>query len=193
MSIKGLFADFRDYITMKPEPEVRDFVAGFDWKLNQRTIAANTVAGSRHLQGIDTHSAGAEQRLVQSLMANVPELHWGRSWSPEDFGQEFFDNYGWVEMFGTRGHFDGSTMSGGFFLQGPNLHYPSHFHVAEELYIPLTGGSYWMRDGGAFVERSIGEVFVHESNETHAIETPDTPLLALYMWRGGDLAQKPDL
>ena len=192
MSSKTLFADFRDYITMKPEEAVRDFVDGFDWNLIPRNVPANDLPVARTLDSLDAKSSGAEKRLVASMATNLASLHWNQSYTAADFGQGFVDNYGFVEVFGTRGHYTSDTMSGGLLLIGPGQHYPSHFHVAEELYIPLTSGSYWMRDGGPFTERQVGEVIVHASNETHAMETPAVPLLALYMWRDGDLAQKPN-
>lgn len=190
MSVKGLFSDFRDYLTMKPEDAVRDFIGEFDWKLIERHVAANSLPVAQNLRNAVDHSSGAEQRLLKSLYENENKLHWKQSYTAADFGQVFIDNYGFVEMFGTRGHFQSSEMAGGLFVMGPMQHYPSHYHVAEELYIPLTNGSYWMRSGGSFEERSAGEVIVHESNEAHAMETPDAPLIALYIWRNGDLAQK---
>ncbi|MEE9314048.1 MAG: dimethylsulfonioproprionate lyase family protein [Rhizobiaceae bacterium] len=192
MSIKGLFADYRDYLTMREEEEVRDFVGDIDWFVSQRNLAPVTVSGAKHLEGLDAFAEGHEKRLVQSLMNEIGELFWGRSYTADDFGAEFFENYGYVEMMGERGHFDSSERAGGFFLMGPNQNYPSHRHVAEELYIPLTGGTLWMRDNGEYVEQSAGTVIVHESNETHAMRTLDKPLLALWMWRDGDLTQKSE-
>ena len=192
MSIAALFADFRDYLDLRPEPELRDFVEGFDWSCTQRSLTPNTLPISRELAPAAQNSAGAEQRLLKSLLANVDKLTWGQSYTAADFGQSFIDNYGFVEMLGTRGHFDARDMAGGFFVMGPMQHYPSHHHVAEEIYIPLTDGSYWMRDNGAFERRARGEIIHHASNEAHAMETPDAPLVALYLWRNGDLAQKPD-
>jgi len=42
MSVKGLFADFRDFLTLREEETVRDFVGDIDWFLNQRNLAAET-------------------------------------------------------------------------------------------------------------------------------------------------------
>ena len=192
MSIKGLFADFRDFITMRDEQIVRDFVGDIDWFVNQRSLAPENVPGTEHLTGIDTHATGHQKNLTQSLIKEIETLKWWRNYSAEDFGVEFFENYGFVEMMGNRGHFDSSERAAGFFLMGPNQFYPSHYHVAEELYIPLTGGTLWMKDEGPYVEQPSGTVIVHESNENHAMRTNEKPLLALWMWRNGDLTQKPE-
>ena len=43
---------------------------------------------------------------------------------------------------------------------------------------------------GAFRVREAGEVVHHRSNVSHAMRTGRAPLLAVYLWRGGPLAQK---
>ena len=81
-------------------------------------------------------------------------------------------------------------MAAGFLILGPGIVYPDHHHVAEELYIPLTGGTEWRMGEGAFTLREAGEIIHHPSNVNHAMRTGEEPLLALYLWRGGPLAQK---
>jgi len=65
-----------------------------------------------------------------------------------------------------------------------------HHHVAEEIYVPLTGGTEWRMGEGGFRKREAGQVVHHASNVNHAMRTGNEPLLALYIWRGGPLAQK---
>ncbi|MEE9375103.1 MAG: dimethylsulfonioproprionate lyase family protein [Rhizobiaceae bacterium] len=192
MSVKGLFNDYRDYLTMLDDEDIRDFVGAVDWFLNQRNLEAVRVPGVRHMQGLDQYSSGHELRLVNSLLAELDTVQWMRIYSEDEVGSEFHENWGYLELLGGRGHFDSSQRAGGFYLQGPNQNYKSHKHVAEELFIPLTEGSLWMRDNGEFVEHPVGEVIVHESNEVHSMRTNDKPLLALWMWRDGDLMQKPE-
>ena len=96
----------------------------------------------------------------------------------------------WMEFFGTRGHFLNEIMAGGFLILGPDTTYPDHHHTAEELYVPLTGGTEWSKGEGPFVARVAGEVIHHPSNVSHAMRTGVEPLVALYLWRGGPLAQK---
>ena len=117
-------------------------------------------------------------------------LRWGQTYTAADFGQHFIDNYGWMELFGTRGHFASEQVAAGFLILGPDIVYPDHHHVAEELYVPLTGGTEWRKGEGGFVVRAAGEVIHHPSNVSHAMRTGAEPLVALYLWRGGPLAQK---
>ena len=116
---------------------------------------------------------------------------WGQTYTSADFGQQFIDNYGWLEVFGTRGHFANRKVAGGFLLLGPDIAYPDHHHVAEEIYIPLTGGTEWrMGEGGVRQPRGRRDRSTIASNVNHAMRTGDEPLLALYLWRGGPLAAR---
>jgi len=123
-------------------------------------------------------------------MGETNSVMWMRGDRQNELGAELFENFGFVEMMGERGHFDCSDRAAGFFLMGPHQEYPSHRQVAEKLIIPLTDGALWMRDGGDFEAMDAGSVIVHESNETHAVRTLDRPVLALWMWRDGDLTQQ---
>ena len=84
-----------------------------------------------------------------------------------------------------------TTVAGGFLILGPDIVYPDHHHVAEEIYIPLTGGTEWRMGEGGFRRAQGGR---GRSTTPPTSTTPcapaDEPLLALYLWRGGPLAQK---
>ena len=127
---------------------------------------------------------------MRLLAEHRNDLHWGQTYTAADFGKEFIDNYGWLEVFGTRGHFANDEVAAGLLILGPDIVYPDHHHVAEEIYIPLTGGTEWRMGEGGFRLREAGEVIHHASNVNHAMRTGKEPLLALYIWRGGPLAQK---
>ncbi len=114
----------------------------------------------------------------------------GQTYTAADFGQNFIDNYGWLEVFGTRGHFVNDAIAGGFLILGPGIDYPDHHHVAEEIYIPLTGGTEWRMGDGAIARARLARSSTMPSNVNHAMRTGDEPLLALYLWRGGPLAQR---
>ena len=61
----------------------------------------------------------AERRLLALLARNCGELRWGQTYTAADFGQSFIDNYGWMELFGTRGHFVNDIIAAGFLILGP--------------------------------------------------------------------------
>ncbi len=180
----------RAYLTSLPVNPAAEFVAGIDWRMQERALPAKGLPCLRHLAGIGTHASPAERPLLNFLEAQASGLHWGQTYSAADFGLSFIDNYGWVELFGTRGHFINETMASGLLILGPDIVYPDHHHTAEELYVPLTGGTLWRKGQGGFVERRAGEVIHHPSDVSHAMRTGGRPLVALYLWRGGPLAQK---
>lgn len=190
MSIKPLLDAFRDYLSLRDEEMVRDWLSGFDWKLSERNLAPNPLHAMRHLPDVEPYCGKGEKRLVQCVIEYGPKLHWLQSYTPDDFGPYFTDNYAHVELIGTRGHFVSNEIAAGIVQYGPKIVFPDHWHIAEEIYIPLTGNGHWSSDNDYYVNRKAGEFIFHESNMHHAIKTEETPMLALWVWRGGDLAQK---
>jgi mannose-6-phosphate isomerase-like protein (cupin superfamily) len=185
-----LLAAFQTYLRSLDDATVRDFLAWIDWDMPQRALAPDMLSCLGHLDRVATIAPAAERPLARLLARSRHALRWGQTYTAADFGQRFIDNYGWIELFGLRGHFANDRAAAGFLILGPELVYPDHHHVAEELYVPLTGGTDWRKGEGGFVRRGAGEIIHHPSNVSHAMRTGGEPLLALYLWRGGPLAQK---
>ncbi|MGX7873293.1 dimethylsulfonioproprionate lyase family protein [Mesorhizobium sp. ORM6] len=185
-----LLGHFRAYLASVSDALVRDAVTRIDWDMPARTLEPHPLGCLRHLDRAVELAQPAAKPLMQSLAKYRNELRWGQTYTKADFGNAFIDNYGWLEMFGTRGHFVNGEVAAGLLILGPEIVYPDHHHVAEEIYIPLTGGTQWRMGGGGFGKREAGEVVHHASNVNHAMRTGNDPLLALYIWRGGPLAQK---
>ena len=83
--------------------------------------------------------------------------------------------------FSARADISRATRSlAGTLVLGPDTYYPPHHHVAEEIYVPLTGGAEWRMGDAEFTKRDAGEVIYHASNVSHAMRTGNEPLLALY-------------
>lgn len=129
-------------------------------------------------------------RLVARLHQVQAQLKWSQTYRAEDFGAGFLDRYGWTELIGARGPVASETLACGFLLLGPDVEYPDHYHRAEELYIVLSGTAMWRRGAAPWREQPPGTVVHHPPNVLHAMRTSREPLLALYLWRGGDLTQK---
>lgn len=182
--------------------ETRAFLGSFGATVSEFTAAMSSVPAERNhqpapltcLRHLDACAALAEhtdgEAVARLLAERGQRLNWGQTYTVADFGQKFVDNYGWLELTGTRGHFADDAVACGFLVLGPNVHYPDHHHEAEEIYIPLTGGALWRKGEGDFTPRAAGEVVHHPSNVNHAMKTGSEPLLALYLWRGGPLAAK---
>lgn len=187
----GPLAAFRRYLELRTQDgPVGEFVADIDWDMPARTLQPHDLACSILLDRTIQLASDATRPLASALAAHRLGLRWGQTYTAADFGQHFIDNYGWVELFGTRGHFENDTVAAGFLILGPDVDYPDHHHVAEEVYIPLTGGTRWRMGDAPYAVREAGEVIHHASNVNHAMRTGNEPLLALYLWRGGPLAAK---
>ena len=186
----GLLQAFREYLEATDSVVAAgSFLGDIDWQMPARPLKPN---GVKCLELLDRsiELAHAESRpLARILAAQRDELRWGQTYTAADIGQRFIDNYGWVELFGTRGHYVNDKVAAGFLMLGPDIEYPDHHHLAEEVYIPLTGGEWRMGDA-PFRQRRGGEVIHHASNVNHAMRTGSEPLLALYLWRGGPLAAR---
>ena len=142
------------------------------------------IAGDRAAFGID---------LVAALARTAPSLAWRQTYGEKDIDRAFLDNYGWSEILGGSGPFASERIACGFLILGPFTHYPSHRHAAEEIYLPLSGTAAWRQGDAVWRERSPGIPIHHSSEEPHAMRSGTNPLLALYLWRGGNLAQKARL
>ena len=141
------------------------------------------------LAGAPAFSAG----FVRALAAASPALAWRRSYTEAAVGAAFYDAYGWTELVGLTGPVPGTSLACGVLLLGPGVTYPPHHHEAEEIYVPLSGIADWRHGDAAWAPRQPGEVIHHGSGESHAMRTGAAPLLALYLWRSSDLAQKSRL
>ena len=185
-----LLERFHAYLASVDDTLVRDAVARIAWDMSVRALEPHRLGCLRHLDRAVELASLAAKPLVQWLAEHRDDLCWGQTYGEADFGKAFIDNYGWLEMFGTRGHFANDDVAAGLLILGPDIVYPDHHHVAEEIYIPLTGGTEWRMGEGGFRRRAAGEVVHHASNVNHAMRTAEEPLLALYIWRGGPLAAK---
>lgn len=138
-------------------------------------------------------AAGAPARfaaLVAGLRDGAVALRWGQTYGAGDFGADFLRGYGWTELIGLRGPIASEAVAVGLLLLGPGVDYPPHAHEAEEVYLPLSGTAHWMRGDAPHAPVAPGVAIRHPSWMPHAMRTGAEPLVAAYVWRGGDLAAK---
>ena len=136
-------------------------------------------------------AAGKQTELIVNMLASLAnDLTWGQTYSTQDFGAGFLEKYGWTEFVGLRGPIASDRLACGFLFLGPQIEYPRHSHAAEEVYVPLTGQSLWQCGDQDWTYRAAGLPIHHASGLPHAMRTESVPLLALYLWCGGNLVQK---
>ena len=136
-----LLAGTRDFLAGFPAP-VTGFLGSLPAEMEPRPLEAAPLPCLRHLDACAALAEGTSGESVACLLAGHGQrLHWGQTYTQADFDRRFLDNYGWMELFGTRGHFVEERLACGLLLLGPDTHYPDHHHEAEEIYIPLTGSA----------------------------------------------------
>ena len=136
-------------------------------------------------------AAGRQTKLlVNTLASKAIHLKWGQTYSAQDFGAGFLKKYGWSELIGLRGPISSDRIACGILFLGPQVEYPRHSHEAEEVYVPLTGQTLWQCGDEDWTYRAAGLPIYHASGVPHAMRTESVPLLALYLWHGGNLVEK---
>lgn len=125
-----------------------------------------------------------ESELAAAIASLDGHLKWlqSKSYTDEILGAGFMENYGWCEIIGPQGFFNGDDFILGLLMLGPHRHYKDHYHPAPELYWPLTGPTDWKQGSGSFEMKQAGEVIYHAPNVHHATKTANRPLLTVWCW-----------
>ena len=186
--IEGLAAEI--FALLAGVPEAAFFRAEFPELRVSRASVPGSLPVCAGLAEAVRHAVPLTCGLMQSLVCAAPQLEWRQTYSAEDFGPEFLRGYGWSEVIGLRGPIASDRVACGFLMLGPDTTYPAHAHEAEELYLPLAGTALWQHGTGEYAAIAPGEAIYHPSWLPHATTTQSQPLLALYIWRGGNLAAK---
>lgn len=158
-----------------------------------RPCEAQGLPVLRWLDGATHRAALSTRKLCTALEDAAARLPWRQTYRAEDLGPAFLERYGFMELVGQRGPFASDTIACGFLLLGPDLHYPRHRHEAEEIYIVLSGTAHWLKGDGAYLPQPPGNLIHHPSWCWHAMRTGEQPLLAFYIWQGGNLVQKSEI
>ena len=92
---------------------------------------------------------------------------------------------GVAEILGPTGSVSCENCRAGLFFQPADMFYSWHRHAAEEIYLPIYGTATWLAAGKPpAVIPPAGECVHHLSQQAHAMQTNETPILALWGWHG---------
>ena len=158
-----------------------------------RAVAPEPLPVLRWLDEVVARASPTTAHLMAVLIDTADQLAWRQSYAAADFGPLFLERYGWTELVGPGGPIGSRRMTCGFLVLGPDIHYPSHAHEAEELYLPLSGTALWQAADTPPRPVPPGTPIHHSSWMPHAMWTRSEPLVALYCWRGGALGAKPQI
>jgi hypothetical protein len=144
------------------------------------------LPGTRHLKAALPEALdGALARLVHGFMSIEPESPWMQTEHYRaSLGDAYMDNYGYITLVGDPAIVKHDRIACGYFLIGPGQHYPEHHHEAEEVYFPLSGDTLWRQGDEEPRAHAIGDAIHNPPWLKHEMWTRETPLFALYCWRG---------
>jgi hypothetical protein len=182
---------------------IRDFLEGIK-DVHLKTFLADWPAANCMTRSVLPHclpvlswmpeavkAAGKKTEVIVKMLASLANhIAWGQTYSAEDFGAGFLEKYGWTEFIGPRGPIASDRIACGFLFLAPGIEYPRHSHEAEEVYVPLTGQTLWQRSNQEWAYRAPGLPIYHAAWVPHAMRTETVPLLALYLWHGGNRVEK---
>lgn len=171
----------------------RELLPELNYQQVDSEIAPNTLPVLSFLSTIAEQAEKVSKQLAQLLEQYQSHLHFNQTYTVDDFGAEFLQQYGWLKLLGPDAYWHSDSLSSGFVLFGNDITYPEHWHVAEELYLPISGTADWYHEEYGWQTKLPGDVIYHSSNIKHAIRTTGEPLLLMYVWRAGDLMQKSSI
>lgn len=120
--------------------------------------------------------------LQNGIIAAAPFMKWRQIYA-DDKQAGFMDRLGCYSIIGEGGPFTSPEMRLFVIYMPAGLYYPWHIHPAEELYAVISGSAIFKRENCADERLSEGQSMFHESNQPHAIETLEEPMLSLVAWR----------
>jgi hypothetical protein len=132
---------------------------------------------------------GAPRALVEPLRTLGSRLVWTQNpnYRRSPVAGSFLDNYGYAVIAGPAAGAPAlvacEDLALGVLLLGPGTHYPRHAHPAREIYLPLNV-SEWQQGDGEWTVQWPGAVIHHAPHVPHATRSGETPLIAIYLWRG---------
>ncbi|MFT5975889.1 MAG: hypothetical protein ACI9YO_002068 [Gammaproteobacteria bacterium] len=160
---------------------------------SDRMLASKSLPVLSYLPQMAKQSPDENRLFIDHLLNIKSSLHFNQTYTAADFGDDFLQQYGWIKFLGPDAYWHSNVLSSGLVLFGDNVTYPEHWHVAEELYFPISGTAEWYHEENGWLKIPPSQLIHHASNIKHAMRTSGEPLLALYVWRGGDLGQKSSI
>lgn len=94
-----------------------------------------------------------------------------------------------AELIGPDGWTKSPKIRIGLFFQPAEFFYPWHRHAAEEIYLILGGAATWRAENKTPQTPPPGAFVFHHARQPHAMQTAESPLFAVWAWRG-DIARE---
>lgn len=171
-------------------PALREFEPWPD-DLTYAARAPHPLPVIAHLQADPGTASARSHPLRDALVAAAPHIEWRHTYTEAEVGRDFLNRYGWFELAGPYGHYVSHQCRLTVGYWGPHLNYGWHQHAPEEIYSIVSGRALFRLDGAEDQELGPEQTRLHGSDQPHAMDTHDQPVLAFVMWRGDGLADAP--
>lgn len=116
------------------------------------------------------------QPLVNAILGLTDYLIWYKRQAPLP---EFMQGHANADIIGPKGLVVRDDMQIGITLMRPELTYPDHHHLPEEIYIVLSEG-FWRQNDRPWHAPGPGGYVYNPADIIHAMKSVDRPLFALW-------------
>ena len=130
--------------------------------------------------------------LRDAFTAASPYAHWRQTYKGTAVGDKFLEKFGCYGLIGPESPFQSEEIRAWVVYMPKNFYYPWHQHPAEEMYLCLAGEAVFRKEGSPEAVLNSGGVMEHSTNQPHAMETFDHPIMAYVVWRN-EFGTKPVL
>jgi len=118
-----------------------------------------------------------------AIRAASNAVHWRETYKDTEIGADFMDRFACYCIIGENAPFMSAAIRLFMVYMPCHFYYPWHQHPAEEMYMVVSGNGVFKRKGCPDERLTEGCTSFHESNQPHALETLDDPVLCLVAWR----------
>ena len=122
-------------------------------------------------------------KLQNAIITASEFVYWRETYKDTDIGDDFMDQFACYCIIGDNAPFMSAAIRLFMVYMPPHFYYPWHNHPAEEMYLVVSGNGVFKRKGCPDERLAEGDTSFHQSNQPHAMETLDDPVLCLVAWR----------
>ena len=121
--------------------------------------------------------------LRDAFISASPHAHWRQTYKGTIIGEKFLNEFGCYGLIGPESPFKSKRIRAWVVYMPKKFYYPWHHHPAEEIYLCLAGEAVFRRENCPDIRLSSGGIMEHSSNQPHAMETLEHPIMTYVVWR----------
>lgn len=165
--------------------EVRAGIAAAHHGAVNLTAAKPSTVVSTHLAPALSALGETHSSFAAAIAGAVPHLFWETydAYPPAEIGAAFAAGHAYTSIIGQGAPIAAGDYDLGLFLLAPQILYRDHYHLAPELYVPLTGPHGWrFQPNAALAVKPAHEPVWNEPNVPHLTKVGDVPFLSIFAW-----------